>query len=451
MTEVSAHVKGTIWQSVALLLEDLIMMKIVLASKVVLTAALLVACSVTVADEKPEDSGTLTIGSKAPALDIEHWVSDGNGQFQPVTEFEDGKIYVVEFWATWCGPCISSMPHLVELQNAHAKDGVQVVSISDEDMETVNKFLERKYAPRGKASEDEDQPSTYGELTSAYCLTTDPDESCNQAYMKAAGQNGIPCCFLVGKTGHVEWIGHPMSLDKTLEAVIADKWDRTEFAKEFVASQKVDLAVAKAGGMLQEGDFDGALAMFEALRKENPGEAGAQIDFYISRIKEIQLRAMVSEGKVDEVITMLDEKLAAAEEADKTAIHQQKFSVLLMAEKEKEAAVVLELLSTKLPAAELNQISWSIYETAAQEDGEVAAELVQAATAAAKKAVQAEPKNAAILDTLAHLIYLSGDLQEAIKIQTKAVELQDPPSDDISAFLKQMEMEAAKKNGEDEK
>lgn len=425
-------------------------MKFVLASRVVLTAALLVAGSVCVADEKPEAS-MLTIGSVAPALDIEHWVSDGDGKFEPVTEFEGGKIYVVEFWATWCGPCISSMPHLVELQNAHAKDGVQVVSISDEDMDTVNKFLERKYSARGEAAEDEDQPATYGQLTSAYCLTTDPDESCNAAYMKAAGQNGIPCCFLVGKTGHVEWIGHPMSLDKTLEAVIADKWDREAFAEEFAASQKVDIAVAKAGGMLEDGDFDGALAMFEAIRKETSGDSVGQIDFYITRIKKIQLQAMVREGKVDEAITMLDENLAAAEEGDKTAIHQQKFSVLMMAEKEIEAAVVLEVLTAKLPASELNQMSWSIFEAAAEEGSEVAAELVQAATAAAKKAVKADPKNGAILDTLAHLIHLSGDLERAIKIQTRAVKFEDPPSDEINAFLKQLKKEAAEQDGKDGK
>ena len=52
----------------------------------------------------------LTIGDPAPSLKYSKWIK-GN----PIKGFEDGKVYVLEFWATWCVPCIKAMPHLSEL------------------------------------------------------------------------------------------------------------------------------------------------------------------------------------------------------------------------------------------------------------------------------------------------------------------------------------------------
>ena len=117
-------------------------------------------------NEEGEDN-LLTIGSVAPALDIEHWVQDGEGKFQPVTEFKPGNIYIVEFWATWCGPCIRSMPHLSKLQREYADKNVTLISVSDEDLETVNGFLEKEA--------DAEEGKTYADITKHYCLTTDPD------------------------------------------------------------------------------------------------------------------------------------------------------------------------------------------------------------------------------------------------------------------------------------
>jgi len=172
---------------------------------------------------------TLTIGSTAPALDVEHWVQNGEGKFSKVSKFEKDKVYVVEFWATWCGPCVASMPHIVEMQKEYAEKGVQIISISDEPLDTVKEFLDRK-VPRSE------KEMTFADLTKSYCLTTDPDGSSNKDYMEAAAQNGIPCAFLVGKDGKIEWIGHPMQLDEPLKAVVENKWDRKKFADEFQES-----------------------------------------------------------------------------------------------------------------------------------------------------------------------------------------------------------------------
>src|SRR5262245_37959460 len=71
---------------------------------------------------------TLVIGSPAPALQAEKWVKGA-----PVASFEKGKTYVVEFWATWCGPCIASMPHLSALSRQYKDKGVTIVGMTTKD------------------------------------------------------------------------------------------------------------------------------------------------------------------------------------------------------------------------------------------------------------------------------------------------------------------------------
>jgi thiol-disulfide isomerase/thioredoxin len=211
-----------------------------------------------------EEINTLTIGSPAPSLDVEHWVQDGEGTFDVVTDFEKGKVYVVEFWATWCGPCITSMPHIVELQKKYADQGVQVVSISNEDLETVEKFLERPV----RGSKDDEEPKTYRDLTSAYCLTTDPDGSSSEDYMRAANQTGIPCAFIVGKTGAVEWIGHPMSMDDALAQVVSDNWDRNAFRDVYVAQQKTKEVLLRVSRAMRTGATEEAVALMDDYMRE---------------------------------------------------------------------------------------------------------------------------------------------------------------------------------------
>ena len=104
---------------------------------------------------------TLTIGDKAPAIDIAHWIKG-----KKIEEFEADKVYVIEFWATWCGPCVASMPHLSELQKKYADYDVKFISVSDEDLQTVVSFLFKENKKDGKIHNDRTH----------YTLATDPDE-----------------------------------------------------------------------------------------------------------------------------------------------------------------------------------------------------------------------------------------------------------------------------------
>ncbi|MFM7516905.1 MAG: peroxiredoxin family protein [Pirellula sp.] len=346
----------------------------------------------------------LTIGSDAPALDVEHWVQNGEGKFSKVTKFEKGKVYIVEFWATWCGPCVASMPHIVETQAKYADKGVQIVSISDEPKETVEEFLDRK-VPRSE------KEMTFRDLTKSYCLTTDPDGSSNESYMQAAGQNGIPCAFIVGKDGKIEWIGHPMSMDDPLKAVVEGKWDRQAFADEFKEQQEMEALQMKVqkevGSLLRTRDFKGAMAKFDELTGEikNP-----QMKLQFAMMK-LQLHRVANSAKT-EVVKTLKDALA---------------------------------LASKDPAMS-NQVAWTIWEMSEQgqieKDKELFAEAAKVAQAAAAKQ-EGSPK-AATLDTLAHLQYGLGNLAEAIKTQKEAVSL-DGNNPEIKGFLEKLEEEAKKK------
>lgn len=67
-------------------------------------------------------------------------VSGVSGKSLTLGDFE-GKVVVLNFWATWCPPCIAEMPHFVALSNAYPKD-VAVIGISvDEDAAVVRAFL----------------------------------------------------------------------------------------------------------------------------------------------------------------------------------------------------------------------------------------------------------------------------------------------------------------------
>jgi thiol-disulfide isomerase/thioredoxin len=166
---------------------------------------------------------TLKIGNPAPNLQTGKWV-----QGEPVTGFEKGKVYVVEFWATWCRSCRGLAPHLSEIQNKYKNAGLILIG---QDCYESN---ERRVAPFVKRMGDK--------MTYRIALddkTRNEKGAMLETWMTAAGKERVPTVFLVDTKGVIAWIGHPLQLkQKVIEEVLAGKFDLKQAAEEYDRQQK---------------------------------------------------------------------------------------------------------------------------------------------------------------------------------------------------------------------
>jgi thiol-disulfide isomerase/thioredoxin len=313
------------------------------------------------ADEESPEVDTLSVGDVAPPLQLTSWVKGSQ-----VDAFQAGHIYVVEFWATWCGPCKAGMPHVSQLQDQY-QDDVTFIGVSDENLETVEQFF----------ASPQREGVTWDEVAD-YTFAIDGDQLTNRAYMTAAGQTGIPTAFVVGRDGYIEWIGHPMEIDDPLEQMVQNRWDRQLFAEEFESARAAQNALRAATSQLRsliaDENWDEAITIFDDLFEKFPGD---------TQIGQLRANLLINAGRASEGIAALHE-VAKAHWDDPQLLNGISWVMATrIPEDVRDLDIALEI------AKRANELT-------AQEDGSV-------------------------LDTLARVYYEQGQLEQAIDWQQQAV------------------------------
>ncbi len=313
----------------------------------------------------------LTVGSPAPALKVNRFLKG-----EPVTAFETGKIYVVEFWATWCGPCIQAMPHVSELQSKYPQVTFIGVNVLEDDDSAAEQFLNARGQELNYRFARDDVP----EGANAH------DGAMAKTWLTAAEVSGIPTAMVVDAKGRIANITHPMSLEECLPQIISGKWDMAEAAKQHLLS------------VLPE---------------------------RTSREFNERMEALLKPGPTDETPKELD-RIAEDFPEQAGVIGLIKFRVLSLEVDKTEQALATgrKLLKGDLGSNPemLNAMAWEI--VGPERLKPAAVELKSFALEVARKSDDlVKKKHPTAADTLARALFVNGDTKAAITTQRRAIAL----------------------------
>jgi len=123
-----------------------------------------------------------------------------------------GKVIMLDFWATWCGPCIAELPHVKQTYAAYHDKGFEIVGLScDDNDQVLNNFIKDKEMPWMQLRE-----STQTEPTA---------EKPNANWHPLATKfhvDGIPTMFLIDRNGVLRYVDAREDLDKKVAKLLAE-------------------------------------------------------------------------------------------------------------------------------------------------------------------------------------------------------------------------------------
>ncbi|MCK6455919.1 MAG: TlpA family protein disulfide reductase [Phycisphaerae bacterium] len=191
------------------------------------------------------------LGDKSPPIIVEQWVS-GKPNVLPGQSGADKHVFVLEFWATWCGPCRQTIPHLNKLHEKLRGKGLIVLGLSNEEPEVISAYLKKNKMQ--------------------YAVGAYSEESDTSAWMKEV--DGIPTAYVIDRAGKVVWTGHPLAgMDEVVEKVIAGTYDVAAARKQAADARRLIEIQGNVREAFRGRNYSRALELIDqwiAIQKDNP-------------------------------------------------------------------------------------------------------------------------------------------------------------------------------------
>lgn len=263
---------------------------------------------------------TLHIGDNAPELRYSKWIKGS-----PVKSYEKDRMYVLEFWATWCVPCKIAMPHLSELARKY-KSTTTFIGVNSGEMtggkpyETVVPEISKFVAAMGKDMDYD-------------VIADDNDMFMGKQWFKASGQVTIPTTYLI-KEGKLIWIGHPDSLETVMLKAHFGTYDMAAFKSKFegrvdpvaAAFNRINLVMTPIYDLISAKKYTEALALIDKSMLENrslSSQLGSvKFDILIDHVNEKDALAFVREWTS---VNSSDRYIAGKNIADRNGLSKETY------------------------------------------------------------------------------------------------------------------------------
>lgn len=314
----------------------------------------------------------LMVGDQAPKLQTGDWI-----QGRPVSGFDRDHVYVVEFWATWCGPCVQSIPHLNQLWQKFQDQGVIFIGQDVWDSDAAVAPFVKKMG-----------------TNMTYRVALDDKKSNSDGFMgstwwkRSVNHHGIPTAFIINRDGIIAWIGHPMGLNEAvLDEIVSGHQDLAKARADYQRSFEIEMQFQDLQGTLNS-----------SLKQKKWDDAQSALN------------------KIQVLIPRMTNGFSF-----------QRLEILLGRKNFEEASQMAESLGKSHAADDYwqNELAWTIAISELPDQRCLAV----AETLAARAVALTQGTNSGSLDTLARVQFMLGKKPEATATEEKAVSVEQNPTE----------------------